>query len=91
MKSLFKVGDKVICIKEAINLSSIVCKKYGEIYKIYEIYNNRNFHNIESIDICINGDIKRCYAERFIKYLDRNKPENKKIMLELIEKRLLGK
>ncbi len=82
MENQFKVGDKIICISTGIYYNCEAGKIYIVSY-VYKNINHYNFINIKGYDIVFP-------IERFIKYSDRNKPENKKIMLELVKKKLLN-
>ncbi len=81
-KNQFKVGDKVICINCSTVYHLIIS---GKTYKIISIgvagsltiKNDRN-------------EILAFMPSRFIKYSDRNKPENEKIMVKLVKNILLG-
>ncbi len=80
MKNGFKVDDEVICI-DINNSGAISPLKLGKIYIVKET--GAFFVNLVGIKLDY-------LNRRFIKYSDRNKLENEKIMLELIKKRLLG-
>ena len=80
MKNLFKVDDEVICIN---NNGIIIHIQLGKKYKIKYFTHDNKLINLYDMFAGYN-------CKRFIKYSDRHKPENKKIMLELVKKRLIG-
>ncbi len=80
MSSFFKENDRLICIKSSLESNL----NLGQIYKAGEVYDYDHFCFIRINNIGY-------HHKRFIKYSDRNKPENEKIMLELVKKRLIGK
>ncbi len=78
MENKFNINDIVICIQE----NTISECHLGKLYTVINIVNVWLFFDIQIH--------YRQYYKRFIKYSDRNKPENKKIMIELVKKRLIG-
>ncbi len=84
MKTLFKVGDIILYCNNNNGTLFSNFLTLGKIYKITSVTNYMLYLKDDS------DEVRGFILSRFIKYSDRNKPEYKEMMLELVKKRLLG-
>jgi hypothetical protein len=69
---MFKIGDKVVCIKEPIDNSLIV---YGNVYTIECVLPSSNYFILEFIEI----KYTRFSSERFISLIELRKNKINKL------------
>ncbi len=90
--SPFKVNNIIFYVKELDNITWGKNLNLGQIYKagrVFVYHPTKESTLPEDIWMVVVNK-KEYNCERFIKYSDRNKPENREIMLELVKKRLIG-